>query len=226
MRERARLRLSLEGRDVMRTPFVLRHALSTSTCAALIRAAERVGARRGWQSKRHANYPTVDIPLHDLSHVRYASLCRFLDGVALPQLQHQYATRPLRVREAFVVKYEAAGGKGAPEAVSELDASAQPREGGGGARSVAPAPRQAGLALHRDGTLLNVIVLLSEQSDFEGGGTVFAPPLDTTYRTERGDCLCSSGQLLHGAKAVTRGRRYVLIAFVDELQEEAMEEVG
>ena len=67
------------------------------------------------------------------------------------------------------------------------------------------------------------MILLSKADAFEGGGTMFAPPLDTVYRTAQGDCLCSSGQLLHGAKAITRGRRYVLIAFIDELQEEALE---
>ena len=42
---------------------------------------------------------------------------------------------------------------------------------------------------------------------------------------KQGECLGSCGQLLHGARAVTRGRRYVLIAFIDELQEEACEQV-
>ena len=49
------------------------------------------------------------------------------------------------------------------------------------------------------------------------------PPLDKTYHIARGDCLCSSGQLLHGARPVTGGTRFVLVAFIDELQEEAME---
>jgi len=79
------------------------------------------------------------------------------------------------------------------------------------------APRQAGLGIHRDGTLLNCVLLLSDPADFDGGGTVFAPPLDRCYRAGRGDCLCSCGQLPHGAAAVTRGIRYVLIAFIDEL---------
>ena len=53
--------------------------------------------------------------------------------------------------------------------------------------------------------------------DFLGGGTIFSPPLDRTYRTQRGDCLCSSGQLKHGASPVTKGVRFVLVAFIDEL---------
>ena len=72
--------------------------------------------------------------------------------------------------------------------------------------------------MHRDGTLLNCVILLSEPGrDFSGGGTVFAPPLDRTYTTQQGDCLCSSGQLRHGAAPVTNGVRYVLVAFIDEL---------
>ena len=97
----------------------------------------------------------------------------------------RYETRPLRIREAFVVKYEAPRADGAPEA----------------------GPRQAGLDMHRDGTLLNAIIMLSSSSDYEGGGMTFAPPLDATYRCERGDCLCSSGQLLHGAVATRQKTR-------------------
>ena len=84
--------------------------------------------------------------------------------------------------------------------------------------STGPAPRQAGLGIHRDGTLLNAVVLLSDETDFEGGGTLFAPPLDRTYKLSRGDCLCSSGQLRHGAADVVRGTRVVLVAFIDEAQ--------
>ena len=61
-------------------------------------------------------------------------------------------------------------------------------------------------------------MLLSDRSDFEGGGTKFAPPLDRVFHVQQGECLCSSGQLLHGAAEVTRGVRYVLIAFIDEQQ--------
>ena len=92
----------------------------------------------------------------------------------------RYETRPLCVRECFVVKYEAGAGGGA---------------------------QQAGLGLHRDGSLLNCVLLLSPRAGFDGGGTLFAPPLDRTYSTEAGECLCSCGQLLHGAAAVTRGTR-------------------
>ncbi|CAK0816579.1 unnamed protein product, partial [Prorocentrum cordatum] len=199
MRTRRHQRLSIEGRHRLHTPFVLRPVFSSDVCADLIAAAERAGSRRGWQSTRHKHHPTVDLPLHDLSPSRYDFVRRTLEGGVLPAMQKEYDTNVLLIREAFVVKYEAAGGGGGPEG----------RRG----------PRQAGLGMHRDGTLLNCVVLLSSPADFEGGGTVFAPPIDRTFLIGQGECLCSCGQLLHGANSVTRGTRYVLIAFLDELQE-------
>ena len=79
-------------------------------------------------------------------------------------------------------------------------------------------PSQAGLEMHRDGSLLNCVILLNPRDAFDGGGTAFAPPLDQVHATQVGGCLCSCGQLRHGAAAVTRGVRYVMIAFLDEQQ--------
>jgi hypothetical protein len=211
MRERTRIRLSLEGRPQMQTPFVLPAVLPPERCVEIIAAGERAAEQAGgWQSKRHRFYPTVDLPIYDLPTRVYEALRDLLSTHLLPTMESRYSTRPLRVREAFIVKYEAGGGGESGSAATAASAAAA-------------APSQAGLDFHRDGTLLNCIILLSDpQTDFEGGGTVFAPPLDTTYHVGQGDCLGSSGQLLHGARAVTKGKRYVMIAFVDELQEEAL----
>uniref|UniRef100_A0A7S3WWT1 Fe2OG dioxygenase domain-containing protein n=1 Tax=Emiliania huxleyi TaxID=2903 RepID=A0A7S3WWT1_EMIHU len=209
VRERARRRRCIDGRPLLQTPFTLDGLLSDDGCRSLIAAAEGVAARRGWLSSRHRYHSTVDMPLHVVPRAQYAALRSLLDGTVLPTMRRRYATAPLRIREAFVVKYEAAA---APPPADGAPADAQ-----GTHATAAAAPRQAGLGIHRDGTLLNCVLLLSDPADFDGGGTVFAPPLDRCYRAGRGDCLCSCGQLPHGAAAVTRGIRYVLIAFIDEL---------
>ena len=50
-----------------------------------------------------------------------------------------------------------------------------------------------------------------------GGGTFFeSPQLSRGYQADRGDCLCSCGQLLHGARDVTGGARYVAVCFNEE----------
>ena len=223
IRTRSRQRLAIESRPPLHVPFTLAMVLSEAACVGLIAASEKEALRRGWQSTRHRHYPTVDLPVYDLSPRTYQGIKQLLDGIVLPRMQSEYATGPLRVKEAFIVKYEApeAAPETAPDA-SEATSEASSR-GPDGACAMAgrPArPRQAGLGMHRDGTLLNCVILLSDPSDFEGGGTTFAPPLDATYHTGRGDCLCSCGQLLHGAKPVTSGLRYVMIAFIDEVQEE------
>ena len=116
----------------------------------------------------------------------------------------RYACRPLCVREAFIAKYEAQASAGAAA--------------GEGQQAVLERPSQAGIEMHRDGSLLNCVILLNPRDAFDGGGTAFAPPLDQVHATQVGGCLCSCGQLRHGAAAVTRGVRYVLIAFLDDQQ--------
>ena len=36
------------------------------------------------------------------------------------------------------------------------------------------------------------------------------------HQLARGECLCSCGQLLHGAREVTSGVRYVAVCFIEE----------
>ena len=192
VRTRGVQRRCILERPALGVPFELAAPLfSAAECAALVAAANQAAARLGgWQSKRHRHHPTVDLPAYDVGLAQYHLLRHRLDAVALPALRAQYATRALAVRESFVVKYEAACGYG----------------------------KQSGLDMHQDGSLLNCVVTLNDLTEYDGGGTAFAPPLDHVYRLGCGACLCSCGQLLHGAAPVVRGTRYVLIAFIDEEQ--------
>ena len=181
-----------------------------------------------------------DVPACDLGEELYASVRRSLDATVLTSLRQRYQTRPLVVSELFLARYTAVAERA--DADASADASAwvnvdtgadDPADATAGATADATAdagtdatasiggagvhgPRQAGLGMHRDGTLLNCVVLLNHPSEFEGGGTSFAPPLDRIYPLGRGDCLCSCGQMLHGAADVTAGKRYVMVAFIEE----------
>ena len=106
------------------------------------------------------------MPAHALSLASYHRVRRAIDRVVLPQMQERYACRPLCVREAFIAKYEARPSAGAAT---------------GG-------KQQAGLGMHRDGSLLNCVILLNPRDDFDGGGTAFAPPLDRAHATQVGGC--------------------------------------
>lgn len=67
------------------------------------------------------------------------------------------------------------------------------------------------LELHNDGSFLSINILLSNPSDFEGGGTFFND--NTITYLEQGDVLVHSGQVKHSGVKITKGTRYVLVAF-------------
>jgi hypothetical protein len=68
------------------------------------------------------------------------------------------------------------------------------------------------LELHNDGSFLSINILLSNSSDFEGGGTFFND--NTVTNLEQGDVLVHSGQVKHSGVKITKGTRYILVAFV------------
>lgn len=103
----------------------------------------------------------------------------------------------------------------------------------GSARAQCADGGQAGLPLHRDGSLLSFNVLLSRPDAFRGGGTRF-PHLarrddevtadddacafadaDGVVRPAQGDAVVHSGSALHAGEAVTAGTRLLLVGFVD-----------
>lgn len=91
--------------------------LTAQECGYIIEEAEAWAEREGgWTSKRHFNHPTTDIPLAELPLTR-----QFLNEDCLPKriyplLGEAFAAylpnwRALRVADAFVVKYNHAGGQ-------------------------------------------------------------------------------------------------------------------
>jgi hypothetical protein len=60
--------------------------------------------------------------------------------------------------------------------------------------------------LYRDGSFLYTNILLSDPNYFEGGGTYFNNR--TTTNLEEGDLL------VHSGLKITKGTRYILVAFV------------
>lgn len=68
------------------------------------------------------------------------------------------------------------------------------------------------LDLHHDGSFLSINILLSDTKEFEGGGTYFNDGL--TVFLEQGDVLVHSGKVKHSGLPVTKGTRYIMVAFV------------
>jgi len=74
------------------------------------------------------------------------------------------------------------------------------------------ANRQSNLGIHVDYSEISVNILLSDPSDFEGGGTYFDDGI-VTY-LEKGDALIHSGKTKHSGLEITKGKRYILVAFI------------
>jgi len=69
------------------------------------------------------------------------------------------------------------------------------------------------LEMHCDGSFLSFSILLNDTSEFEGGGTYFDDGL--TCRLDKGGLLLHSGQIKHCGLPVTKGKRYLLVGFLE-----------
>jgi nuclear transport factor 2 (NTF2) superfamily protein len=69
------------------------------------------------------------------------------------------------------------------------------------------------LELHKDGSIISLNISLSESTDYEGGGTLFSDGIH--YTLEQGDMLVHCGKVKHAGMKITKGNRYLLVAFID-----------
>ena len=150
---------------------------------------------KGWYTKRHAAYSTVDLPLYEIPKLDH-NIRRFLRKHLMVDMARRFGFEAddLFFKDLFFVKYEVR---------SADDDDDDGRE-----------EMQAGLELHRDGSVLSFNVLLNPKSEFQGGGTYFKHT-DKTVEINQGDCVVHSGTVLHAGRNITRGRRYLLVGFVE-----------
>lgn len=205
-------------------PRVVPHLLSVAECAALVGEAER---QAGWGSL-HRQYPTTDLPISQLPDAeRWRTL---VTTRALPRFADFFGERyglPLVFRNLFVAKYVAAGraadAAAAVVATAPAAAPAAPARAGSGTRTPGEhlflrtgAAPQPGLAGHVDESLLSMVLQLSTDSEFEGGGTSFETCRGwQVHKPGCGGGVFFLGKVFHSGIAITSGVRHVLVALVD-----------
>jgi len=189
-RERAAAHLSVP--PSVRQAYTLPKVWSTDDCERLLEGLRAAARERpgGWTTARHRAYATTDIPSSAVP-----ALDRWvrdsLEARVLPAMATRAGLGPRLVfRDLFFVRYSAEEPRGQRE-----------------------------LAVHRDGSILSFNILLNKPEDFDGGGT-FIEPDDRTYQIGQGDCFVHAGKVRHGGAAITRGERYLLVAFVDLAEDE------
>ena len=142
---------------------VRRRFLPAADCRAIIDAAEQHGQ---WETGRHKNYPTPDIPAHKLpaparARVEAGVVPRIVAFMRRAYRLEDAAADHIKPYDIFVVKYEPSG--------------------------------QSHLDYHRDVSELSFVLTLSDAEDYEGGGTRYLRA-GRTVRGGRGDLATHCGK--------------------------------
>ena len=154
----------------LRKVYTLKAVWSHEDCDFVLTAVKAaVDRSSGWTTDRHAAYATTDIPCRQISEVD-AWVRSSLSERVLPELAKRHGW---------------GDGSGSCLYFRDLFFVQYSVQG------------QAGLALHRDGSIISFNILLNSPKDFEGGGT-FVEADDRAYQIDQGDCFVHSGKLRHG----------------------------
>ena len=163
-------------------------------------------------TERHSTYATCDFPVDEAKVVE-----SFLQEIGFDdriwESMHEFYGIPwedMSYLDLFVAQYRAKT-NGDDQDLSSTGDNTMDR-----------------LEAHRDGSLLSFTITLTDPGDFEGGGTFFEAlrghedkcpnvvcPGGVVRPKRAGDGVFHSGKPLHGAEAITRGERIVLVGFVD-----------
>lgn len=188
------------------SPWVVPALMSPAECAGLIAEATAYGASNGWGSL-HRKYATTDMVTDLLpSGPRVRELMR---DRALPLFARRFGRRygppsDLEFKSLFVARYEA-----------PHDAQ-QPR--------CAPAGRvgaEPGLGGHVDESMLSLVLQLSADGAFVGGGTTFEVGGGARGAEPQlvlpgcGGAVLFLGRVYHAAAPITAGTRHVLVALIE-----------
>jgi hypothetical protein len=170
--------------------------VSNSLATSLVRTAEAYSSDMGgWTQARHSTFPTRDIPVSLFpNQTLVTEVFDIIQNQMLPAVGCLYdlQTTELSIKDIFVVKYDAR------------------REGSdnGALQKLEP---------HTDGSDISFNVLLSNRSDFEGGGTSFEfseGNWSPSYSPTTGSALIHRGSIRHQGVEITQGVRYLLVGFL------------
>jgi hypothetical protein len=163
--------------------FINKKFFSKEVCEWLINEAEKYSnLNSGWDTKRHDNYPTTDLPVEKISSIFGFVLSSF-SGINnfIKKSYNIDENIKLDINDLFIVKYKY--------------------------------DEQNYLDLHTDGSFITFNLLLSNENDFEGGGTYFDDGLNLFL--EQGDLLIHSGKIRHCGLPIKKGLRYLLVGFIN-----------
>ena len=198
----ARVAESFAVPESLRVAHVLEAVWTPAQCVRVLSATRNVDE---WTTQRHGRFPTNDLPLTKLGEPLNSSVRQLLRRTVLAPMARMHNWLP---------KGDSQPAATSQEEVDYADSMRLSFRDLFVIRYSCALGLQPGLQLHRDGSLVSFNILLNEASEFDGGGTILEQE-GRTVLIQQGDCLVHSGKVRHGAAQVTRGERFVLVAFVD-----------
>lgn len=214
------------------------HYLSPNLCHQIIHAAENHGKEKGWQTKRHRNYPTTDFPLYELRHnitlpAGFQGLAQdqeidfvtwlnhsVIDKTIFPLLRHHYNIIPVDTESPTPFFSR----------LTPIVADLEMRDLFLVKYDAFHEFAQRQLEMHVDSSLLSFIITLSQPLDnisdpktawkegeitaFRGGGTRFYYSSEVISPPPGGIAFFPS-RLYHEGLPVIEGIRYIIVGFVN-----------
>ena len=215
--EREKDRLCLVGRGTLRTAHLVRGLFTHVECSWLLRELRDAASLHGWHGSRHRHYATEDLPLWQ-APVAASWVRQQVQERIFPCMAAAFGIpwSDLRLQECFAVRYEPGGQPSLSyhrdNTLLSFNVLLTDDFSGGGTCFGVP----ISVKLWPDGG----VALLSSSSAAGGskeGGHMLALDSGSSVPGERGACLLHSGQVLHGAGAVSTGVRVILVGFVSEI---------
>jgi hypothetical protein len=165
--------------------FIIKKHFTKDICDWIIQESEDYALNHdGWTSNRHINYPTTDLPAELITSV-FSFLFISFKNTICSEIIKKY-----ELSEHYTFEISDAF-------IVKYDVN-----------------NQKMLEMHNDEASITSNILLSNTSEFTGGGTYFEED-DITIKLEQGDMILHSGNARHSGLEITQGKRYVLVFFIN-----------
>lgn len=163
--------------------FQIKNVINKSIGKWIIEESENYASYYGWTTKRHNNYPTTDIPLINIVNI-------------YPYFETLYETSIKKlIKESYQLD-ETIDFNINDIFIVKYDSK-----------------NQNFLEMHKDGSFISFNILLNDENDFEGGGTLFEDGL--IMKPEQGDLIIHSSLIKHSGLEIRNGKRYLIVGFLN-----------
>eukprot|EP01083_Nonionella_stella_P053352 141152_1 len=175
--------------------FIIKNVWSGDECDYVLNALIAYGDKTNWKSNRYQSFATTDVALSMMDDAFNAFIRKELYYKLYPKIVEHYKFGnkfEIGAKYLFFVRYN--------------DHTEY--------RNTYDMFKQNSLNLHRDGGLISFNILLNPSTQFVGGGTYFKN-VDRVIGIEQGDSCVHPGNILHCGNAITKGKRYILVGFLN-----------